>query len=144
MQELRWIVVTFALMMIVPAVGQESGEQQAFAGHWALEMSNGAAGWMALELNEGEWSGQLWTVGQPKTIKSLRYADGKLTFKRALRIGPPEYPGGPSTGEREMRDLEASVKGDSMRVVMEVPGGQTLFISASVCLPYPPDPIFPR
>ena len=107
MQELRWIVVTFALMMIVPAVGQESGEQQAFAGHWALEMSNGAAGWMALELNEGEWSGQLWTVGQPKTIKSLRYADGKLTFKRALRIGPPEYPGGPYTGEREMRDLEA-------------------------------------
>ena len=57
MQELRWIVVTFALMMIVPAVGQESGEQEAFAGHWALEMSNGAAGWMALELNEGEWSG---------------------------------------------------------------------------------------
>ena len=140
MQELRWIVVTFALMMIVPAVGQESGEQQAFAGHWALEMSNGAAGWMALELNEGEWSGQLWTVGQPKTIKSLRYADGKLTFKRALRIGPPEYPGGPYTGEREMRDLEASVKGDSMRVVMEVTGGQDFVHFGKRLPPLPPRP----
>ena len=96
MKELTSFAVPFALMMIVQAVGQESGaHQKSFARHWALEMSNGAAGWMALELTEGEWSGQLWTVGEPKAIKGLRYADGKLTFKRALRIGPPEYPGGP-------------------------------------------------
>ena len=73
MQELRWIVVTFALMMIVPAVGQESADQQkSFSGHWALNMSNGAAGWLALDLTEGEWSGQLWTGGEPKTIKGFR------------------------------------------------------------------------
>lgn len=117
-------MVTFALMMIVPAVGQERGDQPGFAGHWALNMSNGAAGWLALDLIEGEWSGQLWTVGEPKAIKGLRYANGKLTFKRALRIGSPEYPGGPYTGEREIRDLEASVKGDSIRVVMKITGGQ--------------------
>ena len=83
-------------------------------------------------------------MGQPKTIKSLRYADGKLTFKRALRIGPPEYPGGPYTGEREMRDLEASVKGDSMRVVMEVTGGQDFVHFGKLLPPLPPHPIFPR
>jgi len=125
MKALQLIAVVLSLMMISQAAGQESTDRQkAFAGHWALEMSNGAAGWMALELNEGEWNGQLWTVGEPKAIKDLRYADGKLAFKRALRIGPPEYPGGPYTGEREMRDLEATVQGDDIRVVMNVSGGQ--------------------
>ena len=104
------IAVTFGLMMIGQAVGQESADkQQAFAGHWALEMSNGAAGWMALELSEGEWSGQLWTVGEPKAVKNFKYSDGKLTFKRALRIGTPDYPGGPYTGKRSLCDLEATV-----------------------------------
>ena len=102
-----------------------SDNQKAFSGHWAGERSNGAAGWLALESSEGEWSGQLWTVGEPKTIKNLRYADGKLTFQRALRIGPPEYPGGPYAGDREMRDLEATVRGDDIRVVMKIPGGQS-------------------
>ena len=100
MKALQSIAVVFSLMMISQAAGQESTDKQkAFAGHWALEMSNGAAGWLALESSEGEWSGQLWTVGEPKTIKNLRYADGKLTFQRALRIGPPEYPGGPYAGD---------------------------------------------
>ena len=64
------ILVTLALMMISQAVGQElTDKQKAFAGHWALEMSNGVAGWMALELTEGEWSGQLWTVGESKAIR---------------------------------------------------------------------------
>ena len=91
-------------MMIVPAVGQESGgEQQAFAGHWALEMSNGAAGWMALELNEGNGAGSSGRWGNRRRSKSLRYADGKLTFKRALRIGSPEYPGGPYRRTRDAR-----------------------------------------
>ena len=135
------ILVTLALMMISQAVGQElTDKQKAFAGHWALKMSNGAAGWMALDLNEGEWSGQLWTVGEPKTIRDLKYLDGKLTFRRALRIGPPEYPGGPYTGEREMLDLEASLKGDDIRVVMKVSGGQDFVHLGKRVPPLPPKP----
>ena len=141
MKELTSFAVTFALVMIVQAVGQESADQQkSFAGHWALKMSNGAAGWMALDLTGGEWSGQLWTVGEPKAIKSFRYADGKLSFSRALRIGPPEYPGGPYTGEREMRNLEASVQGDDMRVVMKVSGGQDFVHLGKRLPPLPPKP----
>jgi hypothetical protein len=141
MKELTSFAVTFALMMIVQAVGQESTDPlKSFAGHWALKMNNGAAGWMALELNEGEWNGQLWTVGEPKTIKGLRYADGKLSFSRSLRIGPPEYPGGPYTGEREMLDLEASVQGDDIRVVMKVSGGQDFVHLGKRLPPLPPRP----
>ena len=141
MKALQSIAVVFSLIMISQAAGQEStDEQKTFAGHWALKMSNGAAGWMALELNEGEWSGQLWTVGEPKAIKGLRYADGKLTFKRALRIGPPEYPGGPYTGERQMLDLEASVQGDSIRVVMKIPDGKPFVHSGKRLPPLPPRP----
>ena len=51
MKALQSIAVVFSLMMISQAAGQESTDKQkAFAGHWALEMSNGAAGWLALEL----------------------------------------------------------------------------------------------
>ena len=125
MKMFQSITFTFVLTMISHAVGHElAGKQKAFTGHWALRMSNGAAGWMALELNEGKWSGQLWTVGEPRMIKGLQYADGKLAFRRALRIGPTDYPGGPYTGEREMRNLQATVKGDDIRVMMKVPGGQ--------------------
>ena len=135
------IVVTFSLMMISQAVGQElTDKQKAFAGHWALKMSNGAAGWMTLELTEGEWSGQLWTVGEPKTIRDLKYLDGKLSFRRSLRIGPPEYPGGPYTGEREMLDLEASLKGDDIRVVMKIPDGQPFVHVGKRLPPLPPRP----
>ena len=141
MKALQSIAVVFSLMMISQAVGQElTDKQKAFAGHWALKMSNGAAGWMALELTEGEWNGQLWTVGEPKTIKDLRYADGKLSFRRALRIGPPEYPGGPYTGEREMLDLEASLKGDDIRVVMKIPDGQPFVLLGKRLPPLPPEP----
>jgi len=135
------ILVTLALMMISQAVGQElTDKQKAFAGHWALKMSNGTAGWMALELTEGEWNGQLWTVGEPKTIRDLKYLDGKLTFRRALRIGPPDYPGGPYTGDRVMRDLEATVKGDGIRVMMKVPDGQPFVHVGKRLPPLPPRP----
>ena len=139
------ISVTFALMMISQAAGQKVvHKQDDFVGQWALEMNNGAAGWMALELNDGEWSGQLWTVGEPKVIKNLKYSDGKLTFKRALRISPPEYPGGPYLGEREMRDLEATVKGDAIRVMMPVPGGKSFVHLGKRLPPLPPKPDLSR
>jgi hypothetical protein len=135
------ILVTLALMMISQAVGQDlTDKQKTFAGHWALEMSNGAVGWMALETKDGEWSGQLWTVGEPKVMKDLRYADGKFTFKRALRIGPPEYPGGPYTGERTLRDLEATVEDGAIRVVMPVPGGKPFVHVGKRLPPLPPKP----
>ena len=145
MKALPTIAGTFCLMMIGQAVGQGLEEQEkAFAGHWALEMSNGAAGWMALELSEGEWSGQLWTVGEPKAIKGLLHANGKLTFKRALRIGTPEYPGGPYTGERSLLDLEATVQGDALKVTMKVPDGKPFVHVGKRLPPYPLDPTFPR
>ena len=65
---------------------------------------------------------QLWTVGEPKTIKNLRYADGKLPSNGPRESVRPSI-GGPYAGDREMRDLEATVRGDDIRVVMKIPGG---------------------
>ena len=141
MKMFQSITFTFVLTMISHAVGHElARKEKTFAGHWALRMSNGAAGWMALDLNAGKWSGQLWTVGEPKTIKDLQYANGKLSFGRALRIGTPEYPGGPYTGERTLRDLEATVKGDAIRVMMKVPGGLPFVHLGKRLPPLPPRP----
>ena len=141
MKLFQTIFLTFVLASIGQVWGQPYPEKQkAFAGHWALKMSNGAAGWMALELTEGEWSGQFWTVGEPKTIRDLKYLDGKLTFRRALRIGPPDYPGGPYTGERKMRDLEASVQGDSIKVTMKARGVKPFVHVGKRLPPLPPKP----
>lgn len=96
---------------------------------------------MAISKDEDGWTGELRTVGEPKVMKDLRYADGKLSFSRALRIGTPEYPGGPYTGEREMRDLEATAQGDSIKVRMKVPEVKP-FVHFGKRLP--PDPIFPK
>ena len=103
---------------------QPDYKKQDFVGQWALKMHNGSAGWLTLDRNAGEWSGQLWTVGEPKPIRNFNYSNGKLTFRRALKIGLPAYPGGPYTGERVMRDLEATVKGDSIKIMMNVFGRQ--------------------
>ena len=119
---------------------QPDDNKQDFIGQWALKMHNGSAGWLALERNGGEWSGQLWTVGEPKSIRNLNYSNGKLAFRRALRIGLPEYPGGPYTGEREMRDLEATVKGDSIRIMMNVSGRQPFVHLGRRLPPIPPKP----
>ena len=71
MKALQSIAVVFSLMMISQAAGQEStDEQKAFAGHWALEMSNGAAGWLALELTEDKAEGHdAWREKRPAVFK---------------------------------------------------------------------------
>jgi hypothetical protein len=92
---LRWLLAFLFWMAGTLSFGESpDGNKEDFAGHWALKMSNGAAGWMAISKDKDGWAGELRTVGEPRVMKNLRYADGKLTFRRALRIGPPEYPGG--------------------------------------------------
>ena len=138
---LRWLPTLFFWAAKTLSFGEApDGNKEDFVGHWALKMSNGAAGWMSLELNGADWGGQLWTVGEPKTMKNIQFSDGKLTFRRALRIGPHDYPGGPYTGERQMRDLGATVKGGSIRIMMKVPGGQPFVHLGKRLPPLPPRP----
>ena len=98
---------------------------EAFVGNWALQMNNGDAGWMPIERVDGAWSAELWTVGRPKAINDIAYADGKLTFVRQCKIGAPEFIGGPPTGQPVACNFVATVDGDSIRIEMQAPNNLT-------------------
>lgn len=84
-------------------------------------MHNGDAGWLSIERSNEGWACQLWTVGQTKAIADVRYADGKLRFKRSCKIGEPEFPGGPATGRILQCEFVAEVKGDAIWLEMGLP-----------------------
>lgn len=121
--------------------GQETdGSKKGFAGQWALKMSNGAAGWMTIHHRDAGFTGELWTVGEPKVMRDIRITNGILTFQRALRINPPDYPGGPYTGKRMLRDLKATLNGNTIRIIMDIPDGQPFVHSGKRLPPIPVKP----
>ena len=71
-----------------------------FLGQWAMVLPDGKAGWMTVFEEEDKLSGQLWMVGAPKPMLQLERKDAGLHFVRKLRVGAPEYEGGPFTGKR--------------------------------------------
>ncbi len=90
-----------------------------FAGTWALRMHNGDAGWLLIENDGDQWQGQLWSVGQTKTLTDVMVKDGKLNFTRNCRVGKPEFAGGPPTGARLPCPHQATVDGDVIRIEMQ-------------------------
>lgn len=103
-------------------------------------MNNGDAGWMPIERVDGVWKAELWTVGRPKAVNDIAYADGKLTFVRQCKIGAPEFVGGPPTGQPVACDFVAAVEGDTIRIVMSGPNGVTQTHSGKRLPPMPPKP----
>jgi len=87
-----------------------------FLGTWALTMPNGNAGWLSIEGEAGQLKAQLWTVGQPKAVSNLVLKNGELHFARKCKIGDPEFPGGPPTGERIVCQHLAKLKEDTIRI----------------------------
>ena len=79
-------------------------------------MHNGGAGWLSIEQSGGEWAAELWTVGEPKPVANISLAGRMLSFTRRLRLGEPQYPGGPPTGPQVMSDFVATVNGDAIRL----------------------------
>ncbi|MCR9292195.1 MAG: DUF1080 domain-containing protein [bacterium] len=93
-----------------------------FIGQWALQMPDGAAGWLDISMTEDRFKVELWTVGSPKNTQDVQFQDGRLSFVRTCAIGPAEYPGGPPSGAKIPIKHRATVDGDSLRLVM---GGPT-------------------
>ena len=69
-------------------------------GNWALQMPDGAAGWLTLQETNGNPEGQLWTVGGGKQLTNVSIEGNKLSFVRHIKVGPAEFEGGPPTGDR--------------------------------------------
>ncbi len=89
-------------------------ETKGFVGAYGLKMADGQAGWLEIKHDDGEWGGQLWTVGQPKGIEDFAVDGFKLTFTRRVRIRKPAYPGGPATGKPVACRFSATLAGDDI------------------------------
>ncbi|RMF44479.1 MAG: DUF1080 domain-containing protein [Planctomycetota bacterium] len=127
-----------------PPMGRE-----AFWGNWALRMPDGAAGWLSLWEEQGQPDGELWTVGSPKQLRKVHFQGETLLFERMLRIGPPEFPGGPPTGPRVACLHKAQVAGAAMTIELVTPATQTRPASSTIfhgkrLPPLPPRPDLTR
>ena len=111
-------------------------------------MPDGAAGWMTLSVVDGQPLGELWTVGGGKQLAEFEIHDDHLAFVRRVRIGEPEFEGGPPAGERVACRHRFSIRGDTGRIVMErpQPGGEIeeIVVSGTRLAPLPPRPDLTR
>lgn len=92
-----------------------------FNGQWALQMLDGAAGWLDISMTEDQFNVELWTVGSPKNTQEVQFQDGRLSFVRSCSVGPAEYPGGPPSGPKLPVKHLAKVDGNRMQLVMLFP-----------------------
>ena len=93
-------------------------------GNWALSMPDGAAGWLTLSRKDDKPQGELWTVGGGKQLSKINVNGNRVSFVRNVRIGKPNFEGGPPTGDRVPCEYSATVKGDSIRLTMHRPTGE--------------------
>ena len=94
-------------------------------GNWAIEMPSGASGWLTLKEVDGIPQGELWTVGGGKRLFELAIKDNsEFSFKRLIRVGEPEYPGGPPTGDRVKIHHEGVLKKDRLLIKYSLSNGK--------------------
>jgi len=94
-------------------------------GNWAIEMPSGASGWLTLKEVDGIPQGELWTVGGGKRLFELAIKDNsEFSFKRLIRVGEPEYPGGSPTGDRVKIHHEGVLKKDRLLIKYSLPNGK--------------------
>ncbi len=140
----------FSLLLISITVSnlraQESRQENVgYWGNWALQMPDGAAGWLTLSVVDGELHGELWTVAQGKELSDIEILDEQLVFLRNVRIGESELDGGPPTGESVACRHRLTINGDAALIVMEQPQAAGEVVEVVITgrrlppLPPPPD-----
>ncbi len=90
-------------------------------GNWALVVPNGNTGWLTLSASDGNPQGELWTVGGGRQLSEISLDGDTLSFVRNVKVGDPEFVGGPPTGRRVACKYSATVDGDVIRLVMHRP-----------------------
>lgn len=112
----------FRLFAIVAAIATgaraAAPSDTAFAGRWALTISNGAAGWLEVKKEGGHLTGSLlWGGGSVVPLSSVTIADGVLTVKRVRAAAAKAEQKQPITDT-----FTAQLEGDTLKGRM-IPGG---------------------
>ncbi len=134
----KGLIVTLAWHMC--ALGEEAGNSSVF-GNWAMQFPDGSPGWLSLQKTTSGVEGEFWSVGAPRQLQELIIEGDRIRFDRKYRIGPPEFVGGPPTGNRVPCRHEGKVDGDRMKLFLHNPesgGRQT--IRGKRMPPLPPRP----
>ncbi|TWT80758.1 Carboxylesterase NlhH [Planctomycetes bacterium CA13] len=117
-----FLLLFFSSFVVVhESTAQTPDTQQGFLGNWGLVMPGGTAGWLTINQVDGEFNGELWTVGMGRNTRDMVLANDTLTFLRRIPVGEPEYDGGPPTGAKIDVKHRATVDGDRITLVMECP-----------------------
>jgi|GEM_PF-461699 len=137
------LLLIYAVSVGIANAQDAPSNAKKFLGGWALEMPDGAAGWLGVVEEENGLRGELWTVGGGKKLTELKVVNDQLSFVRNVRIGKPKFVGGPPTGERVPCRYTATVKDKMMRLVMYKPSGDStekVRFPGKLMPPLPPKP----
>ena len=130
MKKIAFYLLTFFVAFTHAVYADDADtSKSSFLDNWALKLPNGAAGWLSLSQADGKLHGELWTVGGGKQLSNVAVSDGVLSFVRAVRVGKPEYDGGPNTGKRVPCPHTATLKGDVIHVVMKYSDADGEFVA---------------
>ena len=92
-----------------------------FIGNWASVLPDGHPAWLSFYIKEGVLDGEAWSVGLGNAISELKVSSDTLYFKRLYKVGAPNFPGGPPTGEKVPVQTKATVDGDEIFLSMDWP-----------------------
>ena len=97
---------------------KSSSVPNSFFGNWALKQPDGSAAWLRLFDSEGKLKGEYWAVGGGRQLLDISIEENTLSFSRKIRIGKPEFDGGPPSGDRVSVRYSANVDGDILKLSM--------------------------
>lgn len=117
-----------------------AADTNSFIGNWALTLDDGKAGWMPISKNPDGWNAQIWMVGQNKAVTDINLTEGKLTFIRQCKVGEPDFPGGPPTGERVPCRCVATTEGDTIEITLTAPDKAPVIYTGKRMPPMPDAP----
>ncbi|WP_299555850.1 DUF1080 domain-containing protein [Seonamhaeicola sp.] len=113
-------------------------------GDWASFLPSGHSIWMTFYKKDGELTGEMWNVGMRRNIEGPTIKNDTLFFKRQMKVGKPNYIGGPPTGDKILVDHKAYVKADRLHLIMNIPQDQgKTKVAEFIAKPLPQLPIKP-
>ncbi len=116
-------IAVFTLMLSLNGTAQKAlnNADEPFIGNWAVVLPDGHPAWLSFYEKDEKLDGEAWSVGLGNSISELKVITDTLYFKRMYKVGPPNFPGGPPTGEKVSVQTRATVEVDKISLVMDWP-----------------------